>query len=179
LVYGAGQCIKTGPAFAITAKRGENGAHGGTHMALTMSDKQAARKDRNAWPAALQEEFAAEACHPNGCVGSELVSETGKVRVWTIRLSPGQRFGFHRHVLNYFWTAITPCRGRQHLMDGSTVEYTYAPGETRHESYGPGEFKVHDLENIGDGDMVFMTVEFLDSANVPLALPEGIRAAAA
>ncbi len=37
--------------------------------------------------------------------------------------------------------------GRQHLMDGSTVEHTYAPGETRHESYGPGEYKVHDLEN--------------------------------
>ena len=148
-------------------------------MALTMSDKQAARKDQNAWPAALQEEFAAEARHPNGCVGSELVSETDKVRVWTIRLKPGQRFGFHRHVLNYFWTAMTPCRGRQHLMDGSTVEYTYAPGETRHESYGPGEFKVHDLENIGDGEMVFMTVEFLDSANAPLTLPEDIRRAAA
>ncbi len=139
-------------------------------MALTMSDKEAARKDRSEWPAALQEEFACEACSPNGCVGSELVSETDKVRVWTIRLKPGQRFGFHRHVLNYFWTAITPCR--------TTVEYTYAPGETRHESYGPGEFKVHDLENIGDGDMVFMTVEFLESANAPLAIPEEIRRAA-
>jgi len=115
-------------------------------MALTMSDKEPARKDRSDWPAGLQEEFAREARSPNGCVGSELVSETDKVRVWTIRLKPGQRFGFHRHVLNYFWTAITPCRGRQHLMDGTTVEYTYASGETRHESYGPGEFKVHDLE---------------------------------
>jgi beta-alanine degradation protein BauB len=156
-----------------------HGEHGGDVMALTMSDKQAARKDRSEWPAALQEEFAAEARRPNGCVGSELVSETDKVRVWTIRLKPGQRFGFHRHVLNYFWTAMTPCRGRQHLMDGTTVEYTYAPGETRHESYGPGEFKVHDLENIGDGEMVFMTVEFLESANTPLALPEGVSRAAA
>ena len=86
-------------------------------MALTMSDKEAARKDRSEWPAALEEELAREARSPNGCVGSELVSESDKVRVWTIRLKPGQRFGFHRHVLNYFWTAITPCRGRQHLMD--------------------------------------------------------------
>ncbi|HLK83907.1 MAG TPA: hypothetical protein VKT99_20785 [Xanthobacteraceae bacterium] len=148
-------------------------------MALTMSDKPATRIDRSEWPAALRQEFAREAESPNGCVGSELVSETDKVRVWTIRLKPGQRFGFHRHVLNYFWTAITPCRGRQHLMDGTTVEYAYAPGETRHESYGPGEFKVHDLENIGDGDMVFMTVEFLDSANAPLALPDEIRRKAA
>jgi hypothetical protein len=132
-------------------------------MALTMSDKQAARTDRSEWPAALKEEFAREARSPNGCVRSELVSETDKVRVWTIRLKSGQRFGFHRHVLNYFWTAITPCRGRQHLMDGTTVEYT----------------KVHDLENVGDTDMVFMTVEFLESANTPLAIPDEIRRKAA
>src|SRR3974390_420263 len=94
---------------------------GGSVMDLTMSDKPAVRKDVAAWPAALQEEFAAEARRPNGCVGGELVSETGKVRVWTIRLKPGQRFGFHRHVLNYFWTAVTASRGRQHLMDGRTV----------------------------------------------------------
>ena len=49
------------------------------------------------------------------------------------------------------------------------------PGETRHETYGPGEFKVHDLENLGDQEMIFMTVEFLDSANKPLPLPDGVR----
>lgn len=161
-------------AFAITAAPEEFA------MPLTMSDKTATRHDAGAWPAALSEEFAAEALSPNGCVGNELVSQSDRVRVWTIRLQPGQRFGFHRHVLDYFWTAMTPCRGRQHLMDGTTVEYTYAPGETRHESYGAGEYKVHDLQNIGDGDMVFMTVEFLDSANAPLQLPEEVvrRAAA-
>jgi quercetin dioxygenase-like cupin family protein len=148
-------------------------------MALTMIDKVAARTDQTQWAPPLRAEFEREAGQPNGCVGSELVSETDKVRVWTIRLKPGQRFGFHRHVLNYFWSAITPCRGRQHLMDGSTVEYTYAPGETRHETYGKGEFKVHDLENIGDTEMVFMTVEFLDSANAPLAIPDKVRRAAA
>src|ERR1700681_457700 len=148
-------------------------------MAMSMLDKQAARSDKTAWPKPLQQEFEREAQNHNGCVGSALVSESDKVRVWTIRLKPGQRFGFHRHVLDYFWTAVTPCRGRQHLMDGTTVEYAYAPGETRHESYGPGEFKVHDLENIGDAEMVFMTVEFLDSANKPLAIPEKVRRAAA
>jgi hypothetical protein len=63
-------------------------------------------------------------------------------------------------------------------MDGSTVEFTYQPGETRHESYGPGQYKVHDLENIGDKDLVFMTIEFLDSANKPLDIPDSVRAAA-
>ena len=147
--------------------------------AMTMLDKAAVHQDKTEWPRALQQEFEREAQNPNGCVGSELVSESDRVRVWTIRLKPGQRFGFHRHVLNYFWTAISGGRGRQHLMDGSAVEYTYYPGETRHETYGPGEFKVHDLENTGDKELVFMTVEFLDSANTPLAVPQAARPAAA
>jgi quercetin dioxygenase-like cupin family protein len=148
-------------------------------MAVSMTDKSTAQSEKSAWPAALQQEFEREAQSNNPCVGSELVSESDRVRVWTIRLEPGQRFGFHRHVLDYFWTSVSGGRGRQHLMDGSTVEYTYQPGETRHETYGAGEYKVHDLENTGDKEMVFMTVEFLDSANKPLPLPQAVRDAAA
>ena len=148
-------------------------------MAMSMIDKQPASSDKSQWPTALQQEFERKAQNHNGCVGSEFVSESERVRVWTIRLKPGQRFGFHRHVLDYFWTAVSGGRGRQHLMDGTTVEYTYQPGETRHETYGPGEYKVHDLENLGDKDLVFMTVEFLDSANKPLAIPQAVRDAAA
>jgi quercetin dioxygenase-like cupin family protein len=148
-------------------------------MAMTMMDKKAAATDKSAWPSALVQEFEREAKNNNGCVGNQLVSENDKVRVWTIRLRPGERFGFHRHVLDYFWTAVSGGRGRQHLMDGTTVEYSYQPGETRHETYGAGEYKVHDLENIGDDDLVFMTVEFLDSTNKPLAIPQAARRAAA
>ena len=145
-------------------------------MALSMVDKTAARADRSAWPAEIAAEFERESRNPNPCVGNFLVSESDRVRVWMIRLAPGQRFGFHRHVLDYFWTSVTGGRGRQHVHDGTTVEYSYQPGETRHESYGPGECKVHDLENIGNQEMVFMTVEFLHSANKPLPLPEHVRA---
>ena len=87
--------------------------------------------------------------------------------------------GFHRHVLDYFWTCVTGGRGRAHLMDGTTVEHSYAPGETRHETYATEQFKVHDLENIGDKELVFMTVEFLASANKPLPIPQEVRNAAA
>jgi beta-alanine degradation protein BauB len=146
-------------------------------MALTMMDKQADRSQHTPWPQWLSEEFAQERNHPNGCVGSELLSESERVRVWTIRLKPGERLGFHRHVLDYFWSALTPGRGRQHLADGSTVDHSYAAGETRHETYASGEFKVHDLENIGESDLLFTTVEFLDSANAPLRIAHASRGA--
>ena len=146
-------------------------------MALTMMDKQADALQQIPWPQWLSQEFAQERDQPNGCVGSELLSESDRVRVWTICLRPGERLGFHRHVLDYFWSALTSGRGRQHLQDGSTVEHSYAAGETRHETYAPGEFKVHDLENIGESDLVFATVEFLDSANAPLPIAYARRRA--
>jgi quercetin dioxygenase-like cupin family protein len=144
---------------------------------MSMLDKTAEKS--SAWSPELQAEFAREAKSPNPCVGSTLLSENERSRVWMIRLAPGERIGFHRHVLDYFWTSVSGGKGRQHVHDGTTVECTYVPGETRHETYGKGEFKVHDLENLGDKEMVFMTVEFKDSANTPMPLPDGVRPQAA
>jgi quercetin dioxygenase-like cupin family protein len=148
-------------------------------MALTMADKADVKTHKDPWPADIAAEFAREANNPNPCVGTTLLSETERTRVWIIRLAPGERCGFHRHVLDYFWTSVSGGRGRQHINDGTTLECSYQPGETRHESYGKGEFKVHDLENLGDEEMVFMTVEFKDSANKPMPLPPGVRPQAA
>jgi beta-alanine degradation protein BauB len=142
-------------------------------MALSMKEKPAARIDAP-WPQWVMQDF--ERNQMNGCVGTTLLSEDGRVRVWDIRLKPGERIGFHRHVLDYFWTAVTPGRARSHQADGTTIETDYTGGETRHESYGLGEFKMHDLENTGDSDLVFTTVEFLDSANAPLPVPAAVRA---
>jgi len=143
-------------------------------MALTMMEP-AESSTKAPWPAELKAEFERESKNPNPCVGTSLLSENDKVRVWIIRLAPGERVGFHRHVLDYFWTSVSGGRGRQNLMDGTTVECTYQPGETRHETYGSGEYKVHDLTNLGDKEMVFMTIEFLNSANKPMAIPDAVR----
>src|SRR4051794_10018935 len=72
-------------------------------MALSMVDKAAEKKDKSQWPAELQAEFEREANNPNPCVGSMLLSENERTRVWMIKLAPGERIGFHRHVLDYFW----------------------------------------------------------------------------
>lgn len=144
-------------------------------MSLNMIDKPTNRRSKEQWPAAIRQEFEHEANNPNGCVGQQLISETDKVRIWRLHLKPGQRVGFHRHVLDYFWSAATSGRGRQYFNDGEMREYTYNAGETRHEHYGSGEYKVHDLQNIGETDLTFVTVEFLDSANKPLPIPQAAR----
>jgi hypothetical protein len=140
-----------------------------------MHNMTSVKKDISQWPADIAAELEREAKNPNPCVGSTLLSENERSRVWIIRLAPGERVGFHRHVLDYFWTSITGGRGLQHVHDGTILEANYEPGETKHESYRKGEFKVHDLQNLGDQEMVFMTVEYKDSANKPMPLPAGVR----
>lgn len=125
------------------------------------------------WPQEIQREF--EAGYTNGCVGSVLVSETDKVRVWHLHIPVGKRCGFHRHVLTYFWTAHNAGKARGYYEDGRIVDVEHYKGETKHLAYGAGEYMVHAVENIGDTDLLFTTVEFLDSANAPLPIPDGMR----
>ena len=73
-------------------------------------------------------------------------------------------------MLDHFWTAVTPGRARSHTQDGSIVEATYAADDTRHFVYAAGEYNIHDLENVGDTDLWFTTVEFIVSANQPLEI---------
>lgn len=120
------------------------------------------------WPAALTEELTAS--RHNGRVGSKLVSETDTLRVWHLHIAPGERLKFHRHVLNYFWTALTAGRARSHYGDGRIAEATYVAGDTKHFTFAKDKSMIHDLENIGTGDLVFVTVEFKQSANAPLTL---------
>jgi hypothetical protein len=124
--------------------------------------------DFEGWSPELIAEFEEYAF--DGFVGSTLLSENERVRVWEIRLQPGQRWHAHRHVLDYFWTAINPGRSRQHTFDGTTREVTYTPGETRHYHFEAGEYLLHDIENVGDTELVFSTIEHLDSENDPLPL---------
>ncbi|MFE9445084.1 hypothetical protein ACFYO2_40365 [Streptomyces sp. NPDC006602] len=120
------------------------------------------------WTDELVEEFRVHA--QDGHVGSRLLSEDPRVRVWEIRLAPGERWHAHRHVLDYFWTAIMPGRSIQHTHDGTTRAVEYEAGETRHFGFARGEFLLHDIENVGEADLVFTTVEHLDSVNSPLPI---------
>ena len=120
------------------------------------------------WTEALKGEAAQAAS--NGRVGSTLVDETDKYRIWLISIAPGERLAFHTHVLDYFWTATSEGRARSRYLDGTVGEMDYTVGMTRHMSFAKGESMTHDLENIGKSALTFTTVEDKRSANAPLSL---------
>lgn len=125
------------------------------------------------WPEGLHEEMLANA--QNGCVGSVLVSETDRVRVWHLFIAPGQRCTFHRHVNPYFWSSHADGKARGYFSSGLVRDTVHYAGETKHYYYGPGDYMLHSVENIGDTELVFTTVEFLDGTNPALPIPDHIR----
>ena len=127
------------------------------------------------WPEDLQHEFDHDS--DNGIVGSVLVSETDRVRVWHLSLPPGKRCNFHTHVLNYFWSCHSHGKARGWYDDGRIQDVVHYPGDTKHFVFGKGERFTHAVKNIGDTDLLFTTVEFLDSPNTPYPIPDHCRLA--
>lgn len=128
------------------------------------------------WPDGLREEM--ERSGENGCVGSVLVSETDRVRVWHLHIPPGARCQFHRHVNPYFWSSHANGTARGYFSSGLIRDTTHYVGETKHYYYGPGDYMLHSVENIGDTELVFTTVEFLDGTNDALPIPAEMRLSA-
>ncbi len=118
------------------------------------------------WTDALRADLAGAAS--NGRVGSHVVSESDRVRVWLLALQPGERLPFHTHVQDYFWTATSAGRALSRYSDGRVAERDYAVGDTMHFHFEAGQSMTHDLENTGDTVLCFTTVEFFGSANTPL-----------
>ena len=57
------------------------------------------------WSPELRDELTSHTDNP--LVGTRLLLEDAHARVWEIRLAPGERLAFHRHVLDYFWTCVS------------------------------------------------------------------------
>jgi beta-alanine degradation protein BauB len=96
----------------------------------------------------------------NHDIGTDLRFENDHVRVWEIRLEPGQRGPFHVHDRTYFWTVVEPGRGLQRYSDGTFMVRDYEPGQTKYLVHSAEDRLIHDLENVGSTTMRFVTVEF-------------------
>ncbi len=94
-------------------------------------------------------------------VGTSLWFENDRIRVWEVRLEPGERGPFHAHTRDYFWTVVEPGKGLQRSGDGSYAIRNYELGQTRFLENTPEAPMIHDLENVGATTLRFVTVELL------------------
>lgn len=106
-------------------------------------------------------DFADElaAATSNREIGTSLWFENEHVRVFELRLEPGERGPFHVHDAPYFWTVVDAGRGLQRFADGTQITRDYTVGETRYLVHSPSDPLIHDLENVGDQTLRFVTVE--------------------
>lgn len=95
-------------------------------------------------------------------VGTRLWFENDAIRVWEVRLQPGERGPFHAHTRRYFWTVVDGGIGRQRTADGTMVVREYHVGDTNYSEHSPENPTIHDFENYGDSPIRFITVELLD-----------------
>jgi len=102
-----------------------------------------------------------EAGPSNREVGTKLLFENDRVRVWDLDLGPGDRVPFHCHATPYFFVCVDAGRAISRFPDGNAMTLDYAEGDTWFDEGAAGP-EIHDLENVGDTRLRFTTVELLD-----------------
>ena len=93
-------------------------------------------------------------------VGTRLLLENDRVRIWDLDLGPGERVPFHCHATPYFFVCVDAGRAISRFRDGNAMTMDYSEGDTWFDEVQHGP-EVHDLENVGDTRLRFTTVELL------------------
>jgi quercetin dioxygenase-like cupin family protein len=91
-------------------------------------------------------------------VGTRLLFENDRVRVWDLQLEPGQSTGLHRHTTDYLYVVIGGGRLQGKLADGSLQPAEQmSDGDVRFRKID-GE-DVHEAVNVGDTPWRNLVVE--------------------
>jgi beta-alanine degradation protein BauB len=98
---------------------------------------------------------------PNSAVGTRLLLENDRVKVWEIVLEPGHRVPFHWHTHPYFYVCAAPGRVRTRFPNGYYVEGDEETGGIAFMEHTVDDPGIHDLENVGDTTIRYTTVELL------------------
>ena len=94
-------------------------------------------------------------------VGSRLLYENDRVRVWDITLAPGERLPLHCHRTSYFYRCEAGGACRVTTLDGDAATHRSPQDEVVYHEIPAGETMIHDLANVGDTVLRYTTVELL------------------
>jgi quercetin dioxygenase-like cupin family protein len=100
---------------------------------------------------------------PTTDVGTRLLFENDRVRVWDLCLEPGESTGLHRHETDYLYVAIGGGTLQGVAADGTKRPLsTMADGEVRFRPIGK-DGEIHEAINVGDAPWRNIVVELKDS----------------
>jgi hypothetical protein len=86
--------------------------------------------------------------------------ENDSVRIWEIRLAPGERLLFHEHGRPYLWVCVAGASQLSRRGDGTTLASVMVEGRVYFSSLPDGA-EVHSIENVGQTTIRYTTVEIL------------------
>jgi hypothetical protein len=102
---------------------------------------------------------------PPYTVGTSLLFESERVRVWELVLEPGESSGVHTHVHDYVFVYVTPDNRLEVRVPGEPPAPTVAGnGFVSHTRVGDGSDRrlTHELVNVGETTHRQVLVELLD-----------------
>jgi hypothetical protein len=95
-------------------------------------------------------------------VGTRLLFENERIRLWTMEVPPGESWGPHEHRGSYV-TVVAEASRIASVMEDGTIELEF-DADVDHVDWHAGEGRrVHTLENRGTGHYKNFIVELLDA----------------
>jgi len=95
-------------------------------------------------------------------LSNRLVFENEAIKLWDLRLLPGERLNFRRHNTNYGWVCTTGGLVITRYGNGKIDMVKLNAGDTEYFE-NSGKSYVNDLENIGEDTLVINILEYKES----------------
>jgi len=104
-------------------------------------------------------------------VGTTVLFENARVRVWEMVLSPGETCQPHRHASDYLMIYAAPSVIRATLDDGRPVAQHLDAGMVAYRAVGQAGLGVHQITNVGSVESRHFIVELLGDNSTQDAQP--------
>lgn len=103
-------------------------------------------------------------------VGTTLLFENDRVRVWEMTLAPGQACVPHRHAHDYLMLYPAPARMSSGHAGQEVVQQLEA-GMVAYRTVGAAGLDLHAITNIGEGESTHFIVELLGPSSAATSQP--------
>ncbi|WP_343486566.1 hypothetical protein [Allomuricauda sp. d1] len=92
-------------------------------------------------------------------LGNRLLFEDKTVKLWDLKLEPGQRMPFLRHNKNFSWISETNAVLKSRFGNGKITLIRVGKGDTEYFEHAEKNY-INDLENLGDTSAIFKILEY-------------------